>query len=352
MKDSFVKVSDVSLGTFTTLSQAQRALQQGQLVAFPTETVYGLGASLAHPQAIEAIFTLKGRPTGHPLIVHVASVAEAQALAATWPPAAQTLAQAFWPGPLTLILPKAAHVPSSVTGGKATVGIRIPSHPVALALLAAMDGIGVAAPSANRFKGLSPTTAAHVRAAFTPQQLPHVLQGGSATVGLESTIVDCTTHPDALVLLRPGAITTQQLTQATGLPVHYTPSTNGEAAGLLATHYQGNKPLKLFSSQQLHSMVIAPPHTLGIPQGGAVVLASTPPPATLPPTLRWEACLPPTQEVAAYAQGLYAWLHWADTLPQAEVWLETPELTPATLACWDRLSRMLGQPALCQALAH
>jgi L-threonylcarbamoyladenylate synthase len=351
LKDTPTPVSEFPPSLYVTLSQAQQALQQGQLVAFPTETVYGLGASLAHPEAIEAIFTLKGRPTGHPLIVHVATVGQAQALAATWPPVAQALAQAFWPGPLTLILPKASHVPASVTGGKATVGLRIPSHPVALALLGAMNGVGVAAPSANRFKGLSPTTAAHVRAAFSPEQLPHVLEGGSATVGLESTIVDCATHPDALVLLRPGAIVAQQLTHATGLPVRYTPSSCGEAAGMLATHYQGEKPLRLFFSEQLHATVVASAHALAVAQGGVVVLASGPPPATLSPYLRWEACLPPLDDVAAYAQGLYAWLHWADTLPQAQVWLETPELTPDTLACWDRLSRMLGRPTLLQSLS-
>ena len=167
---------------------AVAVLRRGGLVAFPTETVYGLGADAANPAAVGRIFAVKGRPRSHPVIVHLAEATAVKAWAADVPPDAWALAEAFWPGPLTLILPRADHVPDAVTGGAATVGLRVPNQPLALELLSAF-GSGIAAPSANRFGRVSPTTAAHVRADLgTAVDL--VLDGGPCAVGVESTIVD------------------------------------------------------------------------------------------------------------------------------------------------------------------
>jgi L-threonylcarbamoyladenylate synthase len=182
------------------IAKAADILRTGGLVVFPTETVYGLGANALDPAAVQKIYELKGRPANSPLIVHVATVEQARALAADWPEAAERLAQEYWPGPLTLVLPKKRFIPDEVTAGLATVGIRIPRHPVALALLKAAV-VPIAAPSANLFTQLSPTTAQHVREAFG-EQTPFLLDGGACEVGIESTVV-AVTH-DGLEVLRPG----------------------------------------------------------------------------------------------------------------------------------------------------
>ena len=212
------------------LSQALALLHAGELVAFPTETVYGLGADAERPDAVAKIFKRKGRPTNHPLIVHLADLDQLSHWAEPHPATADVAAQ-HWPGPLTLILRKRSTVPDAVTGGRATVGIRIPSHPVAQQLLRAF-GRGIAAPSANRFGRVSPTTAAHVREEFGDAVF--VLDGGAARVGLESTIVDLSGSKPAL--LRPGGIPRPQLESLLGplgtsstaapgtLPAHYAPT--------------------------------------------------------------------------------------------------------------------------------
>lgn len=189
------------------LDDAVRILRAGGLVAFPTETVYGLGAHAANPAAVRRIFAAKGRPADHPLIVHLAHEEQVSRWAREFPPQARRLAQAFWPGPLTLILKRAAHVIDEVTGGQDTVGLRIPSHPMARALLTAF-GDGVAAPSANRFGRISPTTAAHVQEELQGK-VDMILDGGPCPVGIESTIVDLSSGK--AVLLRPGHVSRAQL---------------------------------------------------------------------------------------------------------------------------------------------
>ncbi len=182
------------------IEKAAEILRSGGLVIFPTETVYGLGANALDPVAVHKIFELKGRPAASPLIVHVANVAQARELAAEWPEEADRLACEYWPGPLTLVVPKKTFIPDEVTAGLSTVGLRVPRHPVALALLEAA-GVPIAAPSANRFTELSPTTAQHVREAFG-HQTPFSLDGGSCEVGIESTVIAIT--KDGLEVLRPG----------------------------------------------------------------------------------------------------------------------------------------------------
>jgi L-threonylcarbamoyladenylate synthase len=214
------------------IQAAAKALRDGRLVAFPTETVYGLGANALDAAAVEQIFAAKGRPKTSPLIVHVASVEEARDLASEWPAVAETLAQRFWPGPLTLIVPKASSVPDSVTAGLDSVGIRMPAHPIALELIREA-GVPIAAPSANKFTQLSPTTASHVREAFGPDLL--ILDGGPSQVGIESTVF----HVEVLRILRPGMVSREQIEKVIG-PVEV----GGEAAGAHrspgqhARHYQ------------------------------------------------------------------------------------------------------------------
>ena len=222
------------------LERAVTILRAGGLVAFPTETVYGLGADAADPAAVGRIFATKGRPAGHPVIVHLGSADLLDAWAEDVPPAAHLLADAFWPGPLTLILRRTERVPDAVTGGRDTVGIRVPDHPVARALLTAFAG-GVAAPSANRYGRVSPTTAAHVRADLG-DDVDLVLDGGPSRVGVESTIVDLTTgEPE---LLRSGGVSVDRLAEVLGAPPR-SPSDHAgapdpaapRAPGMVASHY-------------------------------------------------------------------------------------------------------------------
>ncbi len=194
-----------------TLKDAAARIRAGELVAFPTETVYGLGANALDAAAVAKIYEAKGRPATSPLIVHVASVSMASTLVAAWPPEAEALAQSFWPGPLTMVLPKKSHVPDIVTAGLPTVGVRMPEHPMALALIREA-GVPIAAPSANRFTQLSPTTAEHVRETFG-DAIP-VLDGGPCRVGIESTVVSITAGKVAL--LRPGNISLDAISDALG----------------------------------------------------------------------------------------------------------------------------------------
>jgi L-threonylcarbamoyladenylate synthase len=214
------------------INRAAEILRSGGLVVFPTETVYGLGANALDPLAVRKIYELKGRPSASPLIVHVASVEQARELASEWPGEADRLARQYWPGPLTLVVPKKSIVPDEVTAGLPSVGLRMPRHPIALALLKAAR-VPIAAPSANRFTQLSPTTAQHVRDAFGAQT-PFLLDGGPCEVGIESTVIAIT--KDGLEVLRPGmafveeAISNQEITgsahRAPGQhPKHYSPRT-------------------------------------------------------------------------------------------------------------------------------
>jgi L-threonylcarbamoyladenylate synthase len=207
-------------------------LRRGGLVAIPTETVYGLAADASNADAVRRIFAVKGRPTDHPVIVHVGAVDELDRWAASVPPAAATLADACWPGPLTLLVPRAPSVLDVVTGGRPTVGVRMPAHPLTLELLARFGG-GLAAPSANRFGRVSPTTADHVRADLG-DDVDLVLDGGPCPIGVESTIVDCTVDPPQV--LRPGAISADEIARLLNQPVT-AGSGPSRAPGMLESHY-------------------------------------------------------------------------------------------------------------------
>lgn len=232
------------------IAEAARRIQAGELVGFPTETVYGLGADASSDQAVAGIFAAKGRPSDHPLIVHVADAAQVNDYAAGVPPFAARLIKAFWPGPLTVILPRKPGVAAAAAGGQDSIGLRCPSHPVALAFLKACN-TGVAGPSANRFGRVSPTTARHVQQEFGDDLL--VLDGGPCDVGIESSIVDCTRGRP--VLLRPGILTPAQLEAACGEAVlgkdEFEQEALGDApraSGTLEAHYAPNAKLRLMDA--------------------------------------------------------------------------------------------------------
>jgi L-threonylcarbamoyladenylate synthase len=234
------------------IAAAAQALAAGELVAFPTETVYGLGARADDDAAVAKIYAAKGRPADHPLIVHVVDAAQAGVFAGEMPQAAKRLMAALWPGPLTVIVPRAAQVASTAAGGHETIGLRSPSHPVARALLAEAlrCGVpGVAAPSANRFGHVSPTTAEHVIEEFGAQL--RVVDGGACTLGIESSIVDCTGgHP---VLLRPGVLTRAQLEAAAGEPLHEPDASAAPASGTLRSHYAPRARVRIMTAPVLRA---------------------------------------------------------------------------------------------------
>ena len=231
-----------------TIAEAARRIHAGELVAFPTETVYGLGADASSDAAVAKIFAAKGRPADHPLIVHLAGASQVNDYASSVPPFAARLMQAFWPGPLTVILPRQEGVATAAAGGQNSIGLRCPSHPVALAFLKAC-ATGVAGPSANRFGRVSPTTAAHVQDEFGDALL--ILDGGPCEVGIESSIVDCTRGRP--VLLRPGVLRRAQLEVACGEPVLAPEDIDGDAAaprasGTLESHYAPKAKVRLMDA--------------------------------------------------------------------------------------------------------
>ena len=248
------------------LARAVRLLREGKLVAFPTETVYGLGADAANPEALAKIFAAKGRPADHPLIVHLPDAGHLDRWARDVPEAARRLAAAFWPGPLTLILRKAPGVPELVTGGQDTVGVRIPGHPLALQLLRAF-GAGIAAPSANRFGRISPTTAQHVRDELG-DRVALVLDGGACQVGIESTILDLSAT--APRILRPGRVSPSALASVLGAwPVTGAAADGPRVSGSLEAHYAPTTPLELVTADGLIFAVreaLARDERLGVPR--------------------------------------------------------------------------------------
>jgi L-threonylcarbamoyladenylate synthase len=229
------------------LDLAVQALREGQLVAFPTETVYGLGADASNAQAVRRIFEVKGRPSNHPLIVHLASAAALSDWTGHVPEAAQQLAEAFWPGPLTLVLPKSSRVPDATTGGLPSVALRVPAHPLALELLQRFGG-GVAAPSANRFGRVSPTRAEHVHEDLGAE-VSFVLDGGACSVGLESTILDLSSPTP--VLLRPGGVTAEDIERVLGISISRVAPAGVRAPGMLHSHYAPQARVELVSSAEL-----------------------------------------------------------------------------------------------------
>lgn len=328
--------------TRAALSQAAQALASGHLVAFPTETVYGLGADALNPDAVKRIFQVKGRPADHPLIVHVASLQAAQRLASDWPKTAQVLAETFWPGPLTLVVKRAPSVPNAVTGGQDTVGLRWPSQPAAQALLEAFAAIGsgaVAAPSANRFGGISPSQAQHVESALGAYLQPGdlILDDGPCGVGIESTIVDCTVNP--VRVLRPGGISRAAIESAlaigpvSGSPQHEAHQPLPRVSGSLASHYAPKTPLLMLPAADLHEALQA---QLARPESHSVLcwvrqLAPTHDPRVT------QVLMPSRPELLA--QQLYARLHEWDALGFDLLLVEAPALGPEWEAVRDRISR-------------
>jgi L-threonylcarbamoyladenylate synthase len=310
---------------------AAARLEAGELVAFPTETVYGLGADAENPAAVAAIYAAKGRPQDHPVIVHVAPGAELDYWAADVPDEARQLARAFWPGPLTLIVRRNAHIPDAVSGGQDTVGIRCPSHPVAMALLSAFKGGkgGVAAPSANKFGNVSPTTAQHVLDEFGPGAMT-VLDGGSSQVGIESTIVDLSrlaTHGP--VLLRPGHIGAAEIAAVIGTMPAAPDDSAPRASGTLESHYAPKAPVAMADSARLPGLL----KTLAGRDRRVAVIRYSP----LLVQATAQELLP--GDPAGYAFGLYAALRTMDRADVELILVETPPQHDAWLGINDRLRR-------------
>ncbi|MDP3841784.1 MAG: L-threonylcarbamoyladenylate synthase [Oxalobacteraceae bacterium] len=322
----------------TDIGQAARILESGGLVAFPTETVYGLGADAENPAAVAAIYAAKGRPANHPVIVHVAPGADIGYWAAAIPPQAQALMQAFWPGPLTLILKRAPHIPDAVSGGQDSIGLRCPSHPVAQALLREFKGGkgGLAAPSANKFGHVSPTTAQHVRDEFDDEfgnnaLIGAILEGGQSAVGIESTILDLSrldTHGP--VLLRPGHISAAQIAAVIGVIPRLPDQSAPRASGTLAAHYAPRTCVALVGSAQLET-TMQQLHRAG--RRFALIRH-----AAAPDTLSIGQCeLPADPE--GYAYGLYAALRAMDAIGADLILIESPPTDPAWQGINDRLRR-------------
>jgi len=313
--------------TEESIRYAVELLRQGQLVAFPTETVYGLGADAANPDAVGKIFAAKGRPADHPLIVHIASAAQIDDWAETLPEAALRLAERFWPGPLTMILNKKSAVPSAVTGGQDTVGLRVPANPVALQLLQAFGG-GIAAPSANRFGHISPTQAQHV-AEELGDSVACILDGGPCSVGVESTIIDLSDGIPAI--LRPGRITRSQLKAVLQTDVRLSPQSKIRAPGMMAVHYAPNTMALLCPADTLIAMtddLCAQGKHIGILAFSAEI-------AEIPclHLLR----LPADAEL--YEPALYSSLRALDNLQLDTILIEQPPDNEAWAAVNDRLNK-------------
>lgn len=323
-------VSRILPATPEAIAEAGRRLAAGGLVAFPTETVYGLGANALDPEAVARIYAAKGRPAWNPLIVHVAAADDAQALAATWPEAAARLAATFWPGPLSLVLPRAAHVPAIVSGGGATIALRMPAHPVALALVRAA-GVPVAAPSANRFMALSPTTARHVAEGLA-DEVDLVLDGGPSTVGIESTVVDLTEATPRI--LRPGMLSRATLARALGTAVlgggdAPTDGVPRPSPGMVARHYAPQATLRVLPRDALAGSL-----TAAVDQRTPVGLVIRSPLEAADATV---IRLPDDPD--GYAQRLYGALHELDAAGCAVVLVEAVPDDPAWDGIRDRLRR-------------
>lgn len=317
------------------IHDAAQRLAKGQLVAFPTETVYGLGADASNPEAVAAIFAAKGRPSNHPVIVHVAPQADLSYWVSDIPKEAQQLMDAFWPGPLTLILPRSEQALAAVSGGQDTIGIRCPSHPVAQAMLKAFEqikgpGAGVAAPSANRFGQVSPTQAQHVRDEFPDVDSSelYVLSGGSSDVGIESTIVDVSRLAQGVapVVLRPGHITATQIAEVLQRDLgHQQAENTPRVSGSLKAHYAPRTPLFLLSAEQISVL----------PAGNVVAVSFE----RLAPVGVHNYQAPPTP--THYASQLYAMLRSLDQQGYKAIYVQRPPQTPD----WDAVNDRLGRAA-------
>ncbi|HVS36018.1 MAG TPA: L-threonylcarbamoyladenylate synthase [Gemmataceae bacterium] len=311
------------------IARAAAVLRGGGLVAFPTETVYGLGALALDAGAVQRIFAAKGRPANNPIIVHIADIAEVTKVAAVWPEPAERLARRFWPGPLTLVVPRGAAVPDATTAGGPTVAVRVPAHPVALALLRA-TGAPIAAPSANRSTELSPTRAEHVLRGLAGR-IDLVLDGGATTGGVESTVLDVTTSPPRL--LRPGLIGPAELEAAIGpiaRPTAVKIETVLPSPGMLPRHYAPRTPLECTPNgrDRVEELLCKGARV------GWMTFSGAPEEAPLGSVVQQMPMDP-----AAYAAQLYAALHSLDDAGLDRIIVDRPPETDAWLAVQDRLRR-------------
>jgi L-threonylcarbamoyladenylate synthase len=314
------------------IKEAAARIRAGGVVAFPTETVYGLGANALDASAVRRIYELKARPATSPLIVHVSSAEMARRVVAEWPPLAEDLARRWWPGPLTMVLPKSAAIPEIVTAGLATVGVRMPAHPVARELIEEA-GVPVAAPSANRFMGVSPTTAAHVRAAFGDSIA--VLDGGPSQVGIESTVVAI--ESGMLKLLRPGMVVLEESAFEDSVLEELAvkspePGSAHPAPGMHRRHYSPRTPV----------LLVRDPKEL--PNGAGAYIWRRNPAATSPAAASYAARrVQMPVGAASYAARLYAVLHELDAENLPWIAVELPPETPEWAAIRDRLMRAAGR---------
>jgi L-threonylcarbamoyladenylate synthase len=320
--------------------EALSLLQAGEVIGLPTETVYGLAGNASNEASVQKIFRVKDRPADHPLIVHIASAANLRDWAQNIPPVAYQLAEAFWPGPLTLVLDAAPHVLSSVTGGQSTIALRIPAHPIAQQLLSAFGG-GLAAPSANPYGCISPTTAAQVRDYFDVQAVPLVLDGGPCVVGIESTIVRVEAD-GSTYLLRPGDISPHQINTVLKQNIHLKARGNIRVSGMHHRHYAPRKRALWCSAAEFAQLLKR------VDLRASTLFLSC---QTIMPDQQSQFNLGP--DAKHYAQSLYSFLARADQTQNIScILLEMPPETPEWLAVRDRISRAAmpweGDPLLIQ----
>ena len=320
------------------LARAAAVLRGGGLVAFPTETVYGLGAHALDPAAVQRIYDAKGRPGYNPLIVHVPDAEAARPLAAVWPEAAERLAAAFWPGPLTLVLPKDAAIPDAVTAGLPSVALRVPAHPVARALLREA-GVPVAAPSANRSTQVSPTTAGHVVRGLG-DRVDVVLDGGPCPVGIESTVLSLA--GPVPTLLRPGTVSADQLRQVVGEVALPSAGPGAAAArpspGMMDRHYAPRAEVRLVPRQGRERVLADAAEEVGRGRRIGGLLLAEPGDPRIAPVVRMP------DDPAGYANRLYAALHEMDDAGCDAVLIDQVPGTPAWAGVHDRLRRAAAEP--------
>jgi L-threonylcarbamoyladenylate synthase len=314
------------------IEQAVAVLRAGGLVAFPTETVYGLGADASNASAIRKVFAAKQRPADHPLIVHLAETAGIKNWASVVPREAWQLAEAHWPGPLTMVLPRASHVSDELTGGQSTIALRVPSHPVAHRLLLAFGG-AIAAPSANRFGRLSPTSAAHVREELG-DEVDYILDGGDCPVGIESTIVAF--RNGRPVVLRPGKITADQIAETLQSEVAPPLASSPRVSGTLPSHYAPRTPLRVVEQEAFESKL-----RREAARGPVAVLARRGRPSNTRAAL-WQVA-PEAPE--AYARHLYGLLRRMDSAGCELIIAEAVPDLPEWTAIRDRLTRASAEEA-------
>lgn len=309
------ELDKIAQPTAANIAAAAEAILKGDLVCMPTETVYGIAADATNAEAVGKVFFAKDRPADNPLIVHISDFVQLEDVVRDWPRAAEVLANRFWPGPLTLVLKKAASIPDEVTGGLDTVAVRMPDHPVALELIEAC-GVPLAAPSANRFMHLSPTRADHVDPKIA-ERVAMILDGGPCKVGLESTVVDVSTHPPRI--LRPGGVTRGEIQAALGKPLGQMPP-NGlrKSPGLYPRHYAPKADVQLVED---------------VPEGAPALVLSAP---------QGDRQIKMPDNPGAYGAALYAALHRLDEAGVGTIYIQLPPDDPAWEAVHDRLIRAAG----------